>query len=62
MIYAHAMQEAVIYHIAAANSLSVHPVLSIGLMSDLLDVEKNPRVGNSPFLTNKKCICVLLKQ
>ena len=26
MIYTHAMQESVIHHIAAANSLSVHPV------------------------------------
>ena len=26
---------------------------SIGLMSDLLDVEKNPKVGNSPVLTYK---------
>ena len=26
MIYAHAIQESVIHHIAAANSLSVHPV------------------------------------
>ena len=28
-------------------------------MSDLLDVEKVPMVGNSLVLTYKKCICVL---
>ena len=28
-------------------------------MSDLLDVEKIPKVGNWPVLTYKKCICVL---
>ena len=32
---------------------------SIGLMSDLLDVEKVPKVENSLVLTYKKCICVL---
>ena len=51
-------------------SRNVYPIQfykqTIGLMSDLLDVEKILKVGKSPVLTYKKCICFnlisLLKQ
>ena len=40
MIYTHAMRESFIHHIAAANSLSVHPVY-ISLSEVMSNVRKN---------------------